>query len=36
MDLEWRYTAPDLAGVGVFCPLFERQGGRAENFVFSI
>jgi len=34
VDPEWRYTAPDLAGVGFFCPLVERQGGRAENFVF--
>ena len=25
---EWRYTVPDLAGVGLFCPLIERQGGR--------
>jgi len=26
MDPEWRYTAPDLAGVGFFCPLVEKKG----------
>jgi len=30
------YSAPDLVGVVFFCPLIERQGERAEIFVFSI
>jgi len=32
VDLEWRYTAPDLDGVGIFCPLLERQR-EIEKFI---
>jgi len=30
VDPEWRYTAPDLAGVGFFRPLVERE---IEKFI---